>query len=412
MYGDTNRKDWYYMKSFKSRKGFTLIELLVVIGILAVLAAIAIPSVAGLIDRANVSADNTNCNEMTNAIERFASEYELYCQDIASGTLSESNLDGAQGRVYNVLNGATTRAEITALEKPATAGPETTGRAIYRDTKYPVNVETIRAIVENYTKTSSSTFEPKQSDMHYWYSPECGVVVVATPESSIKEKNDMIISGKDAKGKQLNSSTVWIDITTGDYNSMFHNNIIPEGGLYIQGANTVQGGEDFPTIQDNDVYEYGHYKYIYYEPVKGWQVKLKSSTSKGLTAYDAILEEINGAKVTSLNLTFSGCTNLMEAPQIPQSVRFLNGTFANCTSLVDASNLVIPTNIKEMGTTEVPYGTFYNCTSLKYLPKIPANEGTTMHLTFYNCKNLVEKPNLPSHVDESNVFSGCTQFGY
>ena len=77
-----------------SKKGFTLIELLVVIGILAVLAAIAIPSVAGLIDRANASADKSNANEMTNALERFASEYELYCQDIASGVIVDTNDDG------------------------------------------------------------------------------------------------------------------------------------------------------------------------------------------------------------------------------------------------------------------------------------------------------------------------------
>ena len=104
------------MKILTSRKGFTLIELLVVIGILAVLAAIAIPSVAGLIDRANVSSDNTNANEYTNAIERFASEYELYCQDIASGTFDINNMDAAQSRVYNITQ-ITSRIDIEHIEK-------------------------------------------------------------------------------------------------------------------------------------------------------------------------------------------------------------------------------------------------------------------------------------------------------
>ena len=148
--------------NIKSKKGFTLIELLVVIGILAVLAAIAIPSVAGLIDRANVSADNTNANEMTNAIERFTSEYELYCQDIASGTLSINDLDSAQGRVYNVT-GAKNRKDITDLESIGLNGFK-----LNQDTKYPENIETLSAIVENYMKTSSSTFEPKQSDCNYY----------------------------------------------------------------------------------------------------------------------------------------------------------------------------------------------------------------------------------------------------
>ena len=204
--------------NIKSRKGFTLIELLVVIGILAVLAAIAIPSVAGLIDRANVSADKTNSNEMTNAIERFASEYELYCQDIASGTLDPNNLDSAQGRVKNVV-GVTTRAGIEGIEKPQSAtAVGTTGIAIYRDTKYPVNAETMKKVVENYTKTSSSTFEPKQSDMHYWYSPDCGVVVVAEPTKTAAELDKYVISGIDAKGNDITSNSVnaqWIDLTLG-----------------------------------------------------------------------------------------------------------------------------------------------------------------------------------------------------
>ena len=202
--------------NLKSRKGFTLIELLVVIGILAVLAAIAIPSVAGLIDRANVSADKTNSNEMTNAIERFASEYELYCQDIASGALDPDNLDSAQGRVKNVI-GVTTRSGIEGIEKSQSATAiGTSGIAIYRDTKYPVNAETMKKVVENYTKTSSSTFEPKQSDMHYWYSPDCGVVVFAEPDADIEtDLNSQIQSGQDAKGNDLGPTTQWIDLTLG-----------------------------------------------------------------------------------------------------------------------------------------------------------------------------------------------------
>ena len=204
------------MKLLKSKAGFTLIELLVVIGILAVLAAIAIPSVAGLIDRANVSADKTNTNEMTNAVERFTSEYELYCQDIASGMVNIGNMDAAQGRVYNVI-GVTDRAGITALEVAPDAVVEEDQIAIYRDTKYPANAKTMRAVIENYTKTSSSTFEPKQSDMHYWYSPDCGVVVFDEPDASVEDLNAQIQSGMNAKGNALDASTQWVNLTESYY---------------------------------------------------------------------------------------------------------------------------------------------------------------------------------------------------
>ena len=263
--------------NIKSRKGFTLIELLVVIGILAVLAAIAIPSVAGLIDRANVSADKTNSNEMTNAVERFASEYELYCQDIASGAIKDTdndgtpdNMDSAQGRVYNVT-GAVTRADIEELEltQNETAGDNDV--AIYRDTKYPVNAYTIQKVVENYTKTSSSTFEPKQSDMHYWYSPDCGVVVVAEPETEAKDLDKLVVSGKDAKGRDISSNSInaqWIDITdkTNTENTEEIISSIPYGVTYkacISGSTTYTNYLTMTFFEDGSATQVLIYKHKY-----------------------------------------------------------------------------------------------------------------------------------------------------
>ena len=202
--------------NIKSKKGFTLIELLVVIGILAVLAAITIPSVAGLIDRANVSADNTNANEMTNAMERFASEYELYKQDIASGTLKDGdsdgvpdNMDAAQGRVYNVTK-AITRADIEKLESEVGLN----GIRIDIDSKYAQNHATAKAVMQNYMKTSSSTFEPKQSDMTYWYNTVTGYTIVAEKDVNTATLYDLLPTEVKYGTSQIASITEWIDLNS------------------------------------------------------------------------------------------------------------------------------------------------------------------------------------------------------
>ena len=54
--------------------------------------------------------------------------------------------------------------------------------------------------------------------MHYWYSPDCGVVVFAEPNADQDKENKLnaqIQSGMDAKGNDLGPTTQWIDLTLG-----------------------------------------------------------------------------------------------------------------------------------------------------------------------------------------------------
>ena len=384
------------MKILTSRKGFTLIELLVVIGILAVLAAIAIPSVAGLIDRANVSADKTNANEYTNAIERFASEYELYCQDIASGTLDPSNLDSAQGRVYNVTK-ATTRGDIETLEVAQDAPITDDMIAIYRDTKYPANAKTMQLVVQNYTKTSSSTFEPKQSDMHYWYSPDCGVVVVAEPHKTAAELDGYVISGMDAKGNDISGAdrnAKWIDLTNASLLNMDSNeeslnvcDIIPEGAIYTTGdwytfysdfygcafvsntdttaTHTIPAGNPFPEPKTGDIFEYNGYKYqfnVSNAPVEsGRQENNKNAwilADISSSVAEPPLDKIGNKTIEIVNLFFPYSSGQYVVPKefrIPKTTTAINRNFFSYSMTPDypgvgfeADELVIPQSVTEI----------------------------------------------------------------
>ena len=59
------------MKLNKKKKGFTLIELMAVIAIVAVLAAVLVPTVSGYITRAKKTAVITQARAVMNAIETY-----------------------------------------------------------------------------------------------------------------------------------------------------------------------------------------------------------------------------------------------------------------------------------------------------------------------------------------------------
>ena len=152
-------------------------------------------------------------------------------------------------------------------------------------------------------------------------------------------------------------------------------------------------------------------------------------------------------EVTSLYLTFYGCLDLIQAPNIPDTVTDMRGTFVentnleivpkisnnvidmtstfyNCTNLTTIGNLpdkldimshtffgcsslttipTLPNSITNMS------NAFSRCTSLITVPNIP-NTVTDMRATFYSCTNLVTIPNLPEQLTNmSSTFEGCTK---
>jgi len=79
-------------KMFKSEKGFTLVELLAVIVILGIIAAIAVPSIAGIIGGAKEDAQRANAMQMIEAA-RLAQASGLEFDQVDTGNQDGYTLD-------------------------------------------------------------------------------------------------------------------------------------------------------------------------------------------------------------------------------------------------------------------------------------------------------------------------------
>lgn len=62
------------LKNLKKKKGFTLVEVIIVLVIIAILAAVLIPSLAGYIDKANQKVAVANARNFTMAAQTVFSE--------------------------------------------------------------------------------------------------------------------------------------------------------------------------------------------------------------------------------------------------------------------------------------------------------------------------------------------------
>ncbi len=215
---------------------------------------------------------------------------------------------------------------------------------------------------------------------------------------------------------------------------------IPEGGTYTRSDGTVlPNGDNFPTtVTDLDIYEYGDYIYKYRSSYNGWTVDVNEKVVTDIstrTYFGEILETINGENITTLNSTFFGCSNLLSAPEIPQTVNNMDRAFWGCKKLAEAPK--IPSNVTNLNMT------FRGCNSLKIAPILPDNltdaghifeechsmiayEGnlnangdfseyiipssvTNLEWAFMNCQKITLSPHLPSGITSlDGTYWGCS----
>jgi prepilin-type N-terminal cleavage/methylation domain-containing protein len=75
----------------KKKIGFTLTELIVVIAILAMLSAIAIPAVIGLVERSNIASDKASVKTLNDSTALYAARQNIEYADVFEGVAGDLN---------------------------------------------------------------------------------------------------------------------------------------------------------------------------------------------------------------------------------------------------------------------------------------------------------------------------------
>ena len=98
------------MNTKTSRKGFTIVELVIVIAVIAILAAVLIPTFVGLVNKANVAADTALGRELNSAIaqsEKEVATFDEALEALRDGGFIIANLNAKADGCYFVWESST-----------------------------------------------------------------------------------------------------------------------------------------------------------------------------------------------------------------------------------------------------------------------------------------------------------------
>lgn len=153
------------MKLNKKKKGFTLIELMAVIAIVAILAAVLVPTVSGYINRSKKTAVTTQVRNAINAVETYnvtASTNDQISDATELDSLVGSTTTGST-TVKNKLEAAEllVSKDIDKLKKMTYAQAKEVNLMSDAINKITLNSD---GTILSYVKSDGTTAEVKQAD--------------------------------------------------------------------------------------------------------------------------------------------------------------------------------------------------------------------------------------------------------
>lgn len=123
------------------RRGFTLIEILIVIGVISILAAIAIPSYRNYVLRGKIAEATSQLSATRVKLEQWFQDNRSYCATAGCPACPTSALPDANNAKYFTYGGGVTACAATTYTIEAT-GAANQGMAGFRYTINQSNVKT------------------------------------------------------------------------------------------------------------------------------------------------------------------------------------------------------------------------------------------------------------------------------